>query len=184
MGIEERGKALEEAFFARKNKELLAAVKAELDINSKRDELKNATGISDDGVLDELVRAGLASESIAAVSLAPLVLVAWADGNVSDKERQAVLSGAEQAGVKPESAAGQVIRGWLEEQPGENLMEIWRDYTQAICETLPAGEKVKLGEQLCARCRKVAEAAGGFLGMGSISVEEHAVLDALKSAFA
>ena len=181
MSIEERGKALEEAFFAKKNKELLDQVKSDLDITTRRDDLKQATGISDDGVLDELIGIGVTSESLAAVSLAPLVLVAWADGTVSDKEREAILTSAEQAGIKADSAAGKMLSGWLTEQPDADLAQTWKDYTQAIGEKLPAGEKVKLGEQLLGRCNKVAEAAGGFLGLGSVSVKEKAVLDMLKS---
>jgi hypothetical protein len=33
------------------------------------------------------------------------------------------------------------------------------------------------------RARKVAEAAGGFLGIGSVSAEEKAVLNELEQAF-
>lgn len=181
MSIEERGKALEEAFFAQKNKELLAQVKADLDISTRRDDLKAATGVSDDSVLDELINIGVTSQSIAAISLVPLILVAWADGTVSEKEREAILTSAEQAGVQADSAAGKMLTGWLAEQPDATLTETWKDYMQAICEKLPAGDKVKLGEQLMERCKKVAEAAGGFLGLGSVSVKEKAVLDMLRS---
>ena len=181
MSIEERGKALEEAFFAKKNQELLDQFKSEMDVNTQRDDLKSATGISDDGVLDQLIEIGLTSESIAAVSLVPLVLVAWADGNIKEKEREAVLTSAGQSGVRPDSVAGQMLSSWLEEKPDANLAEIWKDYITAIGEKLPAGDKVKLGEQLLSRCNTVAEAAGGFLGLGSVSVNEKVVLDMLKT---
>ena len=182
MGIEERGKALEEAFFAKKNKQLMDDFKSELDANTKRDDLKTATGISDDQVLDELLEIGVTADSIAAVSLVPLVLVAWADGSVDAKERDAVLASAQQAGIKADSAAGRVLSGWLDEQPDSGLAAAWKDYVTIINEKLPAGEKVKFGEQLMARCKTVAEAAGGFLGLGSISTKEKAVLDMLESA--
>lgn len=182
MSIEERGKALEEAFFAKKNKELLDQVKSDLDINTKRDDLKTATGITDDGVLDALSGIGVTSESLAAISIAPMILVAWADGSINDKEREAVMSGAALSGVKADTAAGQMLSGWLTEEPGESLAESWKAYIQAISEKLPAGEKVKLGEQLMERCKKVAEAAGGFLGLGSVSAKENDVLDMIKSA--
>ena len=80
MSIEERGKALEEAFFAKKNKELLQQVKQDLDSAKQREALKTATGIAEDEVLDKILAIGVNAESLAAMSIAPMVLVAWADG--------------------------------------------------------------------------------------------------------
>ena len=183
MSIEERGKALEEAFFAAKNRELLAAVREELDASEQRSALKEATGIVEDDMLDRILALGINSESLAALSIAPLVLVAWADGEVSEKELQAISSGAESSGISKSSVAGKLLEGWLAEQPGDALMSVWQEYTKAICEKLQAGDRVKLGEQVVGRSRTVASAAGGFLGLGSISAKEQQVLDALQAAF-
>lgn len=181
MSIEERGKALEEAFFAKKNKELLEQVKAQLDASTQRDNLKAACGIEDDGLLDQLIENGLNAESITAMSMVPLVLVAWADGSVNDKEREAILSSAEQAGIKSDSVASQMLIGWLDQAPDASLTDVWKDYVGAVAEKLPAGEKIKLGEQILSRCQQVAESAGGFLGLASISAQEKTVLDMLKA---
>lgn len=183
MGFEERGKALEDAFFAKKNRELLEQVKQDLDVAAHRSELKDATGITEDDMLDRILTTGVNAESLAAMSIAPLVLVAWADGSISTKEHEAVASGAEKAGIKTGSTAYQLLQGWLTEKPDDSLMSVWADYTKAMCEKLQAGDKVKLSEQVLGRCKSVAESAGGFLGLGSISSKEQAVLDALAAAF-
>ena len=42
---------------------------------------------------------------------------------------------------------------------------------------------MRLKENLVGRARTVAEAAGGFLGIGAISTEEESVLGELEGAF-
>ena len=183
MGFEERGKALEDAFFAKKNRELLDKVKQDLDAKKQRQALKDATGITEDDMLERLLSAGVTTESLAALTIAPLVLVAWADGAVDVKERDAIAAAAEKENIKPGSTAFELLQGWLDEQPSTDLLSTWKEYTVAVCESLPAGEKVKFSEQVLGRSKSIAEAAGGFLGLGSISAKEQSVLDSLKSAF-
>jgi len=181
MSIEERGRALEEAFYAKKNAELLEQVRADLDTATKREDLKSATGITDDTVLDALINLGVNSGSLAAISIAPMVLVAWANGTINDKECEAVMAGAEKSGIASGSTAAKMLSGWLTEKPGDDLAVAWKGYIGAINLKLPAGDQVELGEQIMARCNNVAEAAGGFLGLGSISANEKAVLDIVKA---
>ena len=183
MSFEERGKALEDAFFAKKNRELLEQVKQDLAEKEQRAKLKEATGIGEDDMLDRILSLGINVETLTAMTVAPMVLVAWADGTMDQKEREAVLSGAEKSGITADSMAGKLLQGWLEDAPDDSLSTAWQDYTKAICEKLQAGDQVKLREQVLGRSKKVAEAAGGFLGLGSISAKESAVLDKLKATF-
>ena len=183
MSIEERGKALEEAFFAKRNKELLQQLKQDLDQGARHQELKSAVGIQDDALLDRLMDLGIQAESLAAMSLAPTVMMAWVDGNVDDKERAAIMSGARACGIEPDSTAGKLLQYWLEEEPDESFKQLWIDYTRAVCAKLQAGDQVNLRMKVMDRCRQVAEAAGGFLGLGSISKPEHDLLEDLKAAF-
>ncbi len=183
MSLEDRGKALEDAFFAKKNRELLDKVKQDLDAANARGELKDATGITEDDMLDRILATGVNSQSLAAMTIAPLVLVAWADGSIDTKEHEAIASAAEKAGIQPGTMAYQLLQGWLSEKPDDSLKEAWTDYTKAISEKLQAGDKVKLSEQVLGRCKSVAESAGGFLGLGTISGKEQVVLDSLAAAF-
>lgn len=183
MSLEERGKALEEAFFAKKNKELLAQMKQDLDASTQHAALKQATGIAEDDMLDRILATGINSESLAAMSLAPMVLVAWADGELAADERKAIVSGAVESGIQPDSTAGRLLSGWLTDPPDQSLASVWIEYTKAMCEKLQAGDKAKLKDDVIGRSKRVAEAAGGFLGLGSISAKEQEVLNALSAAF-
>jgi hypothetical protein len=181
--FEDRRKALEFAFFSQRNKELLEKVKQDLDAEHKRGALKQATGIVDDSILDRIIELGVSVESLAALSIAPLVLVAWADGSMSTKERDAILAGAAQAGIKADTVAAQLLEGWLSKKPDTSLEVAWKSYTRAVCDRLVAGDHIKLREKVMGRCQMVAEAAGGFLGLGSISNREQGMLDDLSTAF-
>jgi hypothetical protein len=53
-----------------------------------------------------------------------------------------------------------------------------------LCAALKPGEKRALRDELLGRARQVAEATGGFLGLGNkISPEEQVVLDELAKVF-
>src|SRR5690349_10262786 len=56
--LEERGRALENQFYEKENQEKLAAMKTKLDTQRSKDELRRASGMSDDAVLDRLVALG------------------------------------------------------------------------------------------------------------------------------
>ena len=78
--LEERGRALENQFYDKENHDKLAAMKEKLDSQGSKDELRKASGMTDDAVLEKLVALGLRGNTIAALSLVPLIQVAWADG--------------------------------------------------------------------------------------------------------
>ena len=51
--LEERGRALEDQFFEKENAQKLAAMKEKLDTQRSREDLRKASGMSDDAVLDK-----------------------------------------------------------------------------------------------------------------------------------
>lgn len=64
-------------------------------------------------------------------------------------------------------------------------METWIEYIRASTAGLTAAERQALKAGLLDRARKVAVAAGGFLGLGvRISPAEVAMLQKLEGAFA
>ena len=90
--LRDREKALEESFFAKQNEKLLEALRKKQESARSRDELENVSGIADSEVLGRLVELDIGAETWAAISLVPLVEVAWANGRVDDKERRAVMA--------------------------------------------------------------------------------------------
>ncbi len=180
----DRKKALEDSFFAKQNAELLERMRAERADQSTREGLERVSGLSDPDVLAKLVELGIAPETWSAISLVPLVEVAWADGQVDAKERLAVLSGAEANGVLAGSPAHQLLEGWLARRPDGRLLAAWAECIVALSAHLSAAERSSLREQVLGRAREVAAAAGGFLGLGNkISAEEEVVLEQLAKAF-
>ena len=109
----DRGRALEEAFFAQKNRELLGNLIEELAEVETKSALAAMTGIQDPAVIDELFAAGISTDTLAAFSLVPLVAVAWADGSVALEEREAILKAAANEGIQTESNAGKLLQDWL-----------------------------------------------------------------------
>src|SRR6185436_4385506 len=93
-----------------------------------REELRKASGMTDDAVLDQLVALGLRSNTIAALSLVPLIQVAWADGAIQDNERTAILQGAHGKGLEEGSDGYELLQRWLERQPGDELFTAWEAY--------------------------------------------------------
>ena len=127
----DRKKALEDSFFAKQNAELLERMRAERAHQATREELERVSGLGDPEVLAKLVELGIAPETWSAISLVPLVEVAWANGQVEEKERIAVLSGAEANGVIAGSPAHQLLEGWLSRRPDARLLAVWGEYIVA-----------------------------------------------------
>ena len=181
----DRRKALEDAFFANHNEQLKQKLQEANSARAKRDALRTASGIDDETVLDQLIALDIQSETVAALSLIPLLEVAWADGRMEVRERQAILTGAQTAGLQGGSASYQLLEGWLNQPPAPALFTAWQAYVKALVATLDVDAREALKVELLGRARAVAEAAGGVLGLGNrISRAEQARLTALEQAFA
>ncbi len=177
----DRGKALEEMFFAEESENLRKTLQEKEEVRDKKETLSAASGITDDAVLEQLVALDISSDTLAALSLVPLIEVAWADGTMDDSERSAILSAAEDSGISDESAA--LLDGWLVTQPGSEVLSVWKDYVSALTSTMDTAARDKLEQELLGRARTVAKSAGGFLGIGTISPEEEDKLEELAQAF-
>jgi hypothetical protein len=181
--LDDRRRALEEAFFARRNEELRQQMIEKEAAAGKKNALSVASGISDDAVLETLVSLDIQSDTLAALSLVPLVLVAWADGSIDDKEKAAILRGAAESGLAERGAAHEMLNQWLAQRPPTTLFAAWQSYIGAIASKLTPDAKRRLSAELLARARTVAEAAGGFLGLGQkVSAAEERVLRELHDA--
>ncbi|HEY1557785.1 MAG TPA: hypothetical protein VGF94_23295 [Kofleriaceae bacterium] len=181
--LEERGRALENQFYEKENQQKLAAMKEKLDSQGGKEELRKASGMTDEAVLDKLVALGLRGNTIAALSLVPLIQVAWADGKIQDNERVAILQGAHGKGLEKGTAGYELLQTWLQKQPSDELITAWEAYIKALASQLNDEQNRLLKNQIVGFAKMVAGAAGGFLGIGRVSHDEETVLQRIEAAF-
>lgn len=183
--LRDRGRSLEDEFFRREDKRLLAKLNELKAAEATRDALARASGITRPDILDKLLGLGIKAETIAALSIVPLVEVAWADGSLDARERQAVLDRARDSGVAPGSTAQTLLEAWLERRPDPKLLDAWTHLVRGLRDQLGPDEAARLQAGLLDQARAVASATGGVLGMGSkVSGTEAAMLARLEAAFA
>lgn len=179
----DRKKALEEAFFAKENARLVERMRAERAKAASKSALSEASGIRDDALLDRLVELEIGPATCTAISLIPLVEVAWADHVLDRKERSAILEAAAELNVRPGTESHELLESWLSEKPDGRLLEAWGEYIVGVAGQLDAEGRRILHDEVLGRERRVATAAGGMLGWKAIAPAEQAVIDLLEEAF-
>ncbi len=179
----ERERALENEFFYRVDKQLLADMREKLAGEEARNVLSAMSQFDDPLVIDELFELGVRPESLAAVNLIPLILVAWSNHNVPDVERRTVLDVATGEGIAKQSPAYELLEHWLGVEPSPNLGQAWIHYISALAGTLTPGALDALKTDVMSRARVVAKSAHGILGFGHLAAEELQTLQQLENAF-
>jgi len=175
-------KSLEDAFFARHDAELLEKMREEARLKELRAALRESAPKADDVVIDRLIQLGVGPETVLAVTLVPLIVVAWADGSIDPKERAVLIRSAEERGIKPGTPAHEMFERWLERKPSPHLVEVWKQFVRALSAAFEEPERRAMQTTLIGMARSVAEAAGGFLGLGSkVSAAERAALEDLEA---
>ena len=178
------GRGLEEQFFAKRDQEKLEALRRQLATEAKVAELAAAADIDNEEVLKQLHELDIGADTLAAIALVPLIEVAWADGTLDPREREAVLRAAIAEGVDPDGPAHGLLVSWLASRPGAELREAWSQYVGAFCERLSPEACHEFQNSVLGNARSIAEATGGFLGLTSrVSPQEQQVLDDLRGAF-
>jgi hypothetical protein len=182
--LRDRGRGLEDEFFRREDQRLIARLSELKAAEATREALAKASGITQPAVLDALVALGIRAEIVAALSVVPLVEVAWADGSLDAKERSAILDRAGQSGIAPGSTEHALLEAWLDRPPDPKLLTAWTHLVRGIGEQLGPEEAARLKTTLLEHARAVAGASGGVLGLGTkVSGAEAAMLARLESAF-
>jgi hypothetical protein len=184
VSFDDRGRALEDAFFRDQDKRLLDEMKASKERSQALADLKAVSGIAHDEVLVKLVDLGIRPQTFAALTLVPLVEVAWADGEISASERKALIEAAESVGIQPKTAPHRLLESWLSQAPPASMLATWETYAKTLAASLEPTARDLLRDDVIGRARRVAEAAGGFLGLVSkVSAAEQRILDRLAKAF-
>jgi tellurite resistance protein len=181
--FKQRRQALEDQFYREREAELIEKMRAELATQKTKEQLHACCGIEEDEVLEALINLGVGADDLSALALVPLVQVAWADGNIDLNERDAVLDAANQQGVERGSHSYALLEAWLDKQPKSELYVAWAEYVQSLTQQMETGTVEAMKESVLGLAHDVASAAGGILGIKTISANEKAVLEAVAKAF-
>jgi hypothetical protein len=172
-----RRNSFEESYFRGKDAELVDKLRKVFQTRMDREQLRKATGITSDEVLDRLIQINVKGEMLSAFQLFPLVEIAWADGVFEPREGDAVISAAIRYGIPADSAALERIKEWLQRGPDPEARKAWSMYAAELRKTLTPAELKTFRDDLLKMARKVAETSGGILGtFFTVSRGEHQVL--------
>src|SRR6185369_991906 len=158
--FEERERALEAGYFSRKDAELVERLKLVFHKAVDRQSIRDATGVTDEELLDRLVDLNLDGELMAAFNLLPVIEVAWADGVVDDREVRAVHTAAAEHGIQRGSKAYAMLETRLREGPATDARKLWFYYAEALQRTLSPQQLEEFRKDLLDACWRVAESSG------------------------
>jgi hypothetical protein len=181
--LQKRGHALEEIFFQEQNKILLEKLRKEMEGKALRETLSNVSGITDFKALEAMVAIGVNAESLVAMTMIPLVAIAWADGVVQPNEKDAILKAAAGNNIVAGSAAHSLLQAWLQDRPSHELMDSWKQYIKALKSAIEPAAFQQIKNTVLSRAEEIAKCAGGFLGMAAVSESEKKVLNEMQVAF-
>lgn len=173
---EEIGYDQEAKYFAQKEAEARDKLRKRLEsaaqeLHAKR-EIGQALGTSDEELAERIHGLGFNAETARILDLLPLIHVAWADGSVQKRERQAILQILESRGIPPGSEAWIFVESLLETRPSQTFL----DETLQVVRDLVARQG-RSTRDIVELSLEVAEASGGFLGLaGKVSAEERELL--------
>ena len=175
--IQERGRSLEEDYFRKKDKELIEKMRKAAATEDARAAMGQKTGITDPELLKELDALGFTPESVVLLPLIPALKMAWADRDVSAREREMIVKLARSRGIDEGSFADRTLANWLEARP---VAAIFDNATRLIRAMLASSNQSDLTvDGLVKQAEAIAAASGGILGINRVSAEERHLLTAL-----
>ncbi len=181
--LTERFRRLEDAHYFETEMRLRKEFDQFLRREHERKALSHASAIDDPELLDRLIDEGFSADTFPALALVPIAMLAWASGDVSERERKAVLKVVVDSGLTDHAAALEMFEGWLVSRPSEKLMDLWREVTERQLSRVRWSIREAIGDRYLRQATEVASASGGFLGFGSVCYEEQALLERIRSVY-
>ena len=172
----ERGRSLEEEYFHRKERELIEKMRVRAADEEQRRRLGQETGVGDDDVLRDLQELGYTPETVMLLHLVPLIQTAWAEGGVTQKERDLIVKAARSRGITAGSPADQQLDLWLAQRPSDELFEKTLRAIRTILQAQPDDARAASEKDLLALASAIATASGGIVGFRAVSDEERQIL--------
>jgi hypothetical protein len=183
--FKERERSLEEEYFRKHEAKLIEKLRERAKVDQIAEALAVKLRIDNPTLLRRIMALGVTLDTGAAFLLAPLVQVAWAEGSVTDREREKVLRLATERGVDTSSPAYTQLQEWLRTRPEDAIFDTAIEAIKTGLSVLTPAERADRVKQIVDACREVASASGGLgrlLGLGTgVSSEEESILDAMMA---
>jgi len=179
----ERERGEEDAYFRQQDAELIAKLRQKTQLSEIAHALAEKLHADEPALLKRIKKLGVTLDTGSAFILAPLVEVAWIDGEVSHAERETILNIAKQRGVAPGSADYHQLLDWLAHRPSD---EVFRTALEAIrigLSVLPPDEAEQRIATMIKACADVAQAADWIdqlFRLDRVSYPESAVIAAIR----
>jgi hypothetical protein len=174
----------EDKYFEQKQAEWREDVRREKRLQAIREEEREAIAENLDTsekIAEEALELGFDQETALLLPLVPMIQVAWADGSVSIAERHRLEELMEQFGVEPGSEAANFLDLMLEERPSETF---FKRVNRVVAHLLEENPDEWSSKSIVEHAREVAEASGGFFGLGDpVSSGEHELLGQFAELF-
>ena len=183
--FKERERSLEEEYFRKHDAKLIEKLRERGKVEEIAEALALKLQIDDPALLQRIMALGVTHDTGPAFLLAPLVQVAWAEGGVTDREREKVLRIAAERGVGTTSPAYTQLQEWLRTRPADAVFDTAIEAIKTGLSVLTPAERADRIKRIVDACREVASASGGLgklLGLGTgVSSEEESILDAMAA---
>ena len=129
----------------------------------------------------DLVPLDSRGQSLATLMLMPLAEAAWVDGALEEAEKSAIVKAASALVPDHSAETRRILNHWVEERPRPEALEAWRWYVGAYFREVGQDERQAFRQQIMESALVVAEATGGFFGLGNkISKPERIVIAELE----
>ncbi|RCS50563.1 hypothetical protein DTL42_10660 [Bremerella cremea] len=153
-----------DSMFVEENEALWERLREQIAEENLIDELSKATAISDKVLIQKLVDMGVTSRNMAALTMYPMISVAYADGVLNIEERDLIMKMAHEWNMKPGDPGFEVMNHWLTQGPTAEGLEVWKKYITAVMSQMSPEQIADLKQSIMSRATAVATAVGDVLG--------------------
>src|SRR5262249_8440243 len=160
--LKDREHGFETDYFNKQDAKLIEKIRERAHLQEVAVALAEKLSVDEPALLERCVRLGLTRETGAALLLAPLVQMAWADGEVTPREREVLLGLAAARGVVAGTPPYDLVLAWLRERPAADVFDTALDVLRVGFAVLPPAERDERIDALLEACDRVAEASRGL----------------------
>jgi len=179
----DRERGMEQAYFRQQDAKLIAKLRQKAQLREIAHALADKLHENEPVLFERIQKLGVTLDTGSAFILAPLVEVAWIDGEVSHAERDTILHIAKQRGVEPGSADYHQLLDWLAHRPSDEVFQTAVEAIRIGLSVLPPDESEERIATIIKACEDVAHAADWIdrlFQLDRVSYSESAVIGAIR----